>query len=201
MRGPKNMIRRSYSKAVLRTPVAPSEPKKTCQPDDDQVELQGTSLNTHQSNGDNFALQGSSLPIVDVVKNPIKSDALPEDSGRERLKRHRAEVAGQVWIPEMWGQEELLKDWIDCSAFDASLVPTGIMSARAALVGEGPRAKSRQALKLELDDSSIDILPFGNDKLHQRLIYLDANTNLQKLAAKNPFRWDINILHTSNIRT
>ncbi|XP_011077929.1 proline-rich transmembrane protein 2-like [Sesamum indicum] len=43
-------------------------------------------------------------------------------SGRERLKRHRVEVAGRVWIPEMWGQEELLKDWIDCTAFDATLM-------------------------------------------------------------------------------
>ncbi|KAI9127939.1 hypothetical protein K1719_000932 [Acacia pycnantha] len=31
------------------------------------------------------------------------------------------EVAGRVWIPEIWGQEELLKDWTDCSAFDAPL--------------------------------------------------------------------------------
>ncbi|KAI5664755.1 hypothetical protein M9H77_24078 [Catharanthus roseus] len=59
-----------------------------------------------------------------------------EESGRERLKRHRVEVAGQVWIPDMWGQEELLKDWIDCSAFDASLMNSNIMLARAALVRE-----------------------------------------------------------------
>jgi hypothetical protein len=39
-----------------------------------------------------------------------------EDAGvRERLKRHSVEVAGRVWIPDIWGQEELLKDWIDCS--------------------------------------------------------------------------------------
>ncbi|XP_021908707.1 uncharacterized protein LOC110822800 [Carica papaya] len=67
---------------------------------------------------------------------------LPEDNGRERLKRHRIEVAGSVWIPEIWGQEKLLKDWIDCSTFDASLVPGGILSARAALVEEGRRANS-----------------------------------------------------------
>ena len=39
---------------------------------------------------------------------------------RERLKRHRTEVAEQVWIPDMWGQEDFLKDWIDCTSFDAS---------------------------------------------------------------------------------
>ncbi|KAK4419379.1 protein BIC1 [Sesamum alatum] len=57
-------------------------------------------------------------------------------SGRERLKRHRVEVAGRVWIPDMWGQEAFLKDWIDCGVFDASLVNSSIMSARAALVQE-----------------------------------------------------------------
>lgn len=62
------------------------------------------------------------------------------DTGRERLKRHRREIAGRVWIPEIWGQEELLKDWIDCSTFDTCLVPAGISSARAALVEEARRA-------------------------------------------------------------
>ncbi|KAG7560627.1 hypothetical protein ISN45_Aa05g021360 [Arabidopsis thaliana x Arabidopsis arenosa] len=64
------------------------------------------------------------------------------DTGRERLKKHRREIAGRVWIPEIWGQEELLKDWIDCSTFDTCLVPAGISSARAALVEEARRAAS-----------------------------------------------------------
>ncbi|KAI4364064.1 hypothetical protein MLD38_020203 [Melastoma candidum] len=63
-------------------------------------------------------------------------------NGRERLKRHRSEVAGRVWIPEIWGQEELLKDWVDCTVFDSSLVTSKIMSAKAALVEEGRRAPS-----------------------------------------------------------
>lgn len=65
-----------------------------------------------------------------------------EESGRERLKRHRVEMAGQVWIPDMWGQESLLKDWIDCNSFDASLMNSNIMLARAALAQEGRRATS-----------------------------------------------------------
>lgn len=65
-----------------------------------------------------------------------------QDSGREKLKRHRVEVAGRVWIPDIWGQEELLKDWIDCTAFDAPLVPSRIVMARTALVEEGRRATS-----------------------------------------------------------
>lgn len=70
----------------------------------------------------------SPLPAVEVV------------SGRERLKRHRNEVAGRVWIPDLWGHEKLLKEWTDCSAFDSTLFPNGLMSARAALVREGRRA-------------------------------------------------------------
>ncbi|KAG1331029.1 putative protein BIC1-like, partial [Cocos nucifera] len=65
-----------------------------------------------------------------------------EDHGRERLKRHRMEMAGRVWIPEIWGQERLLKDWIDCEAFDRFLVPKGLMLAREALMEDCRRANS-----------------------------------------------------------
>ncbi|ONK77570.1 uncharacterized protein A4U43_C02F7980 [Asparagus officinalis] len=63
-------------------------------------------------------------------------------TGRERLRRHRAEMAGKVRIPEIWGQERLLKDWVDCSAIDRCLVPKGVVSARKALVEECRRANS-----------------------------------------------------------
>lgn len=59
-----------------------------------------------------------------------------QDSTRERLKRHRQEVAGRVWVPEKWGQEKLLKDWVDCAVFDRPLVPAGLLTARRALVAE-----------------------------------------------------------------
>ncbi|PUZ47039.1 hypothetical protein GQ55_7G131300 [Panicum hallii var. hallii] len=59
-----------------------------------------------------------------------------EMSTRERLKRHRREMAGRVWVPEMWGQEKLLKDWVDCAVFDRPLVPTGLLTARRALIAE-----------------------------------------------------------------
>lgn len=60
-----------------------------------------------------------------------------EESGRERLKRHRVAMGGSVWIPETWGKEEHLKDWIDCAA-----VPAGLTSAREALVEERRRVDS-----------------------------------------------------------
>ncbi|CAL0326738.1 unnamed protein product [Lupinus luteus] len=66
------------------------------------------------------------------------SVVIAEDSGRERLKKHRVEVGGRIWIPEIWGQEEFLMDWIDCTtAFHAHLVPTKIITAQEALVQEG----------------------------------------------------------------
>ena len=81
------------------------------------------------------------VPVEAEDAGKEESSSEEEENGRERLKRHRIEVAGRVWIPEIWGQEDLLKDWIDCNAFDACLVPNGIMSARASLVEEGRRAK------------------------------------------------------------
>lgn len=99
----------------------------------------------------------SSVLLTPLMENkiirtsPVKTEEGPkqttmmqavEDSGRERLKRHRVEMAGRVWIPDMWGQEGLLKDWIDCSAFDASLMNSNIMLARTALAQEGRRASS-----------------------------------------------------------
>ncbi|KAK3142688.1 hypothetical protein QOZ80_4BG0349980 [Eleusine coracana subsp. coracana] len=59
-----------------------------------------------------------------------------QESTRERLKRHRQEVAGRVWVPEKWGQEKLLKDWVDCAVFDRPLVAAGLLTARRALVAE-----------------------------------------------------------------
>jgi len=59
-----------------------------------------------------------------------------EDSTRERLKRHRREMAGRVRVPEMWGQEKLLKDWVDCAVFDRPMVPTGLLTARRALIAD-----------------------------------------------------------------
>nr|KYP71120.1 hypothetical protein KK1_010364 [Cajanus cajan] len=96
----------------------------------------------------------------DVTQNPCASKPLEalqeetsvaEDSGRERLKRHRVEVAGRVWIPDIWGQEDLLKDWIDCAAFDAPLVPSRISTAREALVQECTRPNAIAA-RLRIDN-------------------------------------------------
>ena len=97
----------------------------------------------------NVVLQGSVL-----VARGHGSDgndqvgALQKDSGRERLKRHREEVAGRVLIPDKWGKEELLKDWIDYSSFDSLLAPNGLASARKALIVEGRRTGS-QRLRIE----------------------------------------------------
>ena len=77
-----------------------------------------------------------------VDSGDLQANAKPveEEGGRERLKRHRVAMAGRVWIPDTWGQEKLLKEWIDCAAIDRSLVPAGLMSAREALVEECRRS-------------------------------------------------------------
>ncbi|XP_061366728.1 uncharacterized protein LOC133309884 isoform X2 [Gastrolobium bilobum] len=93
-----------------------------------------------------------SVSAVDVEKEGIVPEAMGEDSGRERLKRHGVEVAGMVLIPDIWGQEELLKDWIDCTAFDAPIVPSRITMAREALVQESTRANAA-GLRIENRES------------------------------------------------
>ncbi|KAJ0021229.1 hypothetical protein Pint_31889 [Pistacia integerrima] len=82
-----------------------------------------------------------------VLQNKDKEN-YSVNGGREGLKRHREEVAGSVLIPDQWGQEEMLKDWIDCSAFEALLVPNKIASARKALVADHGRGAS-QRLRIE----------------------------------------------------
>ncbi|CAN6228009.1 unnamed protein product [Urochloa humidicola] len=67
------------------------------------------------------------------------------ESTRERLKRHRREMAGRVWVPEMWGQEKLLKDWVDCAVFDRPMVPAGLLTARRALIAECYGGGTRRA--------------------------------------------------------
>lgn len=68
--------------------------------------------------------------------------AAADESARERLKRHRTEMAGRVRIPDMWGQERLLKDWVDCAVFDRPLAATaGLLTARDALVAECASAR------------------------------------------------------------
>ncbi|KAK9057649.1 hypothetical protein SSX86_022485 [Deinandra increscens subsp. villosa] len=90
----------------------------------------------------------SCSPLVagegDVSTPPTLVVAVVEESGRDRLKRHRVEVAGRVRIPDIWGHEDLLKDWIDCTVFDSSLGNSTIVSARAALVQE-----RRSSLRIE----------------------------------------------------
>ncbi|KAK8531267.1 hypothetical protein V6N13_010365 [Hibiscus sabdariffa] len=111
------------------------EPSKTKQADE------GGSLMARYSSADGVRQVAADEVAVGVARGA--EEISEQDNGRERLKRHRIEMAkSRVWIPDIWGQEELLKDWVDCSAFDDCLVPSGIMSARAALVEDGRRATS-----------------------------------------------------------
>lgn len=105
-----------------------------------------------QSRNEEITILGVASSQVSAAEEPSRGCyevlAVAEESGRERLKKHRVEVAGRVWIPDIWGQEEFLKDWVDCTTFDDTLFPTGIMSARSALVEEGRRGTSSR-LRIE----------------------------------------------------
>ncbi|OEL38171.1 hypothetical protein BAE44_0000812 [Dichanthelium oligosanthes] len=74
--------------------------------------------------------------VAKEVVEPEAAAAVDQESTRERLKRHRREMAGRVWVPELWGQEKLLKDWVDCAVFDRPMVPAGLLTARRALIAE-----------------------------------------------------------------
>ncbi|KAM3202081.1 protein BIC1 [Capsicum annuum] len=62
--------------------------------------------------------------------------------GREKLKSHWREVGGRVYVPEKWGHEGSLREWMDCSSFSTILAPKGIELARKALMCQGKRARS-----------------------------------------------------------
>ncbi|CAJ1956148.1 unnamed protein product [Sphenostylis stenocarpa] len=81
----------------------------------------------------------------DKVKDHEEGHSV-EKTGREKLKRLREEVTMEkVNIPEDWGQEQKLKDWMDYTMFDAFFAPHNlIVSARDALVANACKAKSRR---------------------------------------------------------
>lgn len=76
-------------------------------------------------------------------ENIGKVDGVEEITGRERLKRLREEVTMEkVNIPENWGQEPKLKDWMDYTMFDAFFPHSLIVTARDALIANAREAKS-----------------------------------------------------------
>ena len=82
---------------------------------------------------------------VQVNENDEKNNEVEEETGRERLKRHREEVAGRVAIPDKWGKEQMMKDWIDFTTFDALFAPHRlIVTARDALIADARKARSQR---------------------------------------------------------
>ncbi|XP_014497556.1 protein BIC1 [Vigna radiata var. radiata] len=85
----------------------------------------------------------------EIIKNSTQDDKLKEvrveETGREKLKRLREEVMmmEKVNIPEDWGQEQKLNDWVDYTMFNAFLAPHSlIVSARDALIANACKPKS-----------------------------------------------------------
>ncbi|XP_022731696.1 uncharacterized protein LOC111286143 [Durio zibethinus] len=148
------------SKAIVvrRVPTfsfKPSNKSSLGHEDDDQVMLLHDKSNHNKAAGcklgdscnNNIVLKASVLVPRGHGSDGNEVEALQKESGRERLKRHREEVAGRVTIPDKWGKEELLKDWIDYSSFDSLLAPNGLASARKALMAERRRT-STQPLRI-----------------------------------------------------
>lgn len=113
---------------------------------------------TDQEETSNETLAGDDVGVSMVeMASPVKKQEEGEEKcnidGRERLKRHRNEVAGRVRVPDLWGQEDFLKDWSDCTnQFDVSLSSSKIMSARDALLEEGKR---RETMKMNVNSSGL----------------------------------------------
>ncbi|MED6156913.1 hypothetical protein PIB30_018656 [Stylosanthes scabra] len=80
-------------------------------------------------------------------RDTASSMVISEETGRERLKRHREEVKGRVKIPEDWGQEKMMKEWIDYTTFDALFAPhTVIVAARDALIADGRKTNTSSSV-------------------------------------------------------
>lgn len=124
-------------------PEKPEEQEETSIYDDKEVDVK-----CDQSKKSSISSEEAALQVVQVPQKDVTSTFAGDESGRERLKRHRMEMGGRVWIPDTWGQENLLKNWIDCTSFDASLVSNSILSARAALMQQRPTTRSTNNLPL-----------------------------------------------------
>ena len=117
---------------------APAAGTSWTEPDHQQAEAEGAEKKS-----------SSALAAGSGGGEPMAARRTEEISARERLKRHRTEMAGRVRIPDMWGQERLLKDWVDCAVFDRPLAATtGLLNARDALVAE--RATATRVSEVEI---------------------------------------------------
>ncbi|KAI5067692.1 hypothetical protein GOP47_0018220 [Adiantum capillus-veneris] len=56
---------------------------------------------------------------------------------RDRLQRHRLQVAGSARIPDAWCGEARLREWVSSCEVEDALQPPGLFSARAALISAG----------------------------------------------------------------
>ncbi|BAT92080.1 protein BIC1-like [Vigna umbellata] len=118
--------------------------------------MEGNDLSHNMPALDTFQRStSSSLEPNEMIKNSTEDDKVKEqeeghrvdveETGREKLKRLREEVMmmEKVNIPEDWGQEQKLNDWVDYTMFNAFLAPHSlIVSARDALIANACKAKS-----------------------------------------------------------
>lgn len=114
-----------------------------------QIKQSANSSKTQISGSSTTNKDAATADYNEEVKNKNGKAEAPaaadDEGGREMLKRHREEVAGRVLIPEKWGQEQLLKDWIEYATFDALFAPHRmILSARDALIADARQGRSQR---------------------------------------------------------
>ncbi|KAH7283657.1 hypothetical protein KP509_34G018200 [Ceratopteris richardii] len=83
---------------------------------------------------------GENCLVMRIMENGFnRTNGAREGVGgcsRERLQRHRLQVAGKLRIPESWSGEARLREWADPADVDETPRPADILAARAALVSE-----------------------------------------------------------------
>lgn len=113
------------------------------------LKQENNNIISHPNNFLAFSRETNS-PKSPVVSSPREDDN--EIKGRERLKKYREEMGGQIIIPDCWGQEDFLKDWSDCSSFGKSLPNVAtIASARQALVVDQANDSHHQSLRIQIN--------------------------------------------------
>ncbi|KAE9600737.1 hypothetical protein Lalb_Chr14g0376051 [Lupinus albus] len=126
----------------IREPTSQSHSSLSLQPNNNLIMNNITQACSSPNTIDNNN-KGINMLVSHAMTTDKANETRVEESGRERLKRHREEVMGKVKIPKYWGQEKLLKEWVDYTTFDALFPPhTSIITARDALIADGRKART-----------------------------------------------------------
>ena len=89
----------------------------------------------------NLIMNDGTADQMNVMQIPQKVGNSFSMCGRQRLQRHWMETGGNVCIPEIWGREQHLEEWVSYGIVEDALRPAGLMAARAALINTDVRRR------------------------------------------------------------